>query len=292
MRASLVDTRPDDDFRYQVASRVFYDPQGADGADDSLQNYIHAVSYGQASISGIVFPTVRPADADVTGAAMTGFHPVTATPTCWPFFRTPSGPIGTPGRGGMSTHATASRAFATVALFEDPNQTRRQSTGVWAMETLHMVTELGTSTTGRQARGVRRYGQRRRFESPVHPYEVCDGLDLGHRRRSPSIRDPDLRPARHRSPAATSTRPGYRGQGPGRSSRSTVGGRSVRTQGRLRRRHHRLRRLSARSARLGCPWAHRQPAKVVPCRWYTFSYTSLPTSRARTGTKPLVTVPR
>jgi hypothetical protein len=239
MRASLVDTRPDDDFRYQVASRVFYDPQGADGADDSLQNYIHAVSYGQASISGIVFPTVRPADADVTGAAMTGFHPVTATPTCWPFFRTPSGPIGTPGRGGMSTHATASRAFATVALFEDPNQTRRQSTGVWAMETLHMVTELGTSTTGRQARGVRRYGQRRRFESPVHPYEVCDGLDLGHRRRSPSIRDPDLRPARHRSPAATSTRPGYRGQGPGRSPRSTVGGRSVRTQGRLRRRHHR-----------------------------------------------------
>jgi hypothetical protein len=148
-----------------------------------------------------------------------------------------------------------------------------------------------TSTTGRQARGVRRYGQRRRFESPVHPYEVCDGLGLGQRRRSPSIRDPDLRPARHRSPAATSTRPGYRGQGPGRSSRSTVGGRSVRTQGRLRRRHHRLRRLSARSARLGCPWAHRRPAKGVPWRRYTFSYTSLPTSRARTGTKPLVTVP-
>jgi len=70
MRASLVDTRPDDDFGYQVASRVSYDPQGADGADDSLQNYIQAVSYGQASISGIVFPTVRPADADVTGAAM------------------------------------------------------------------------------------------------------------------------------------------------------------------------------------------------------------------------------
>jgi hypothetical protein len=42
---------------------------------------------------------------------------------------------------------------------------------------------------------------------------------------------------------------------------------------------------------LGCPWAHRQPAKVVPCRRYTFWYTSLPTSRARTGTKPLVTVP-
>jgi hypothetical protein len=70
MRASLVDSRPDDDFGYQVASRVFYDPQGADGADDSLQNYIQAVSYGQASISGIVFPTVRSADADVTGAAM------------------------------------------------------------------------------------------------------------------------------------------------------------------------------------------------------------------------------
>jgi hypothetical protein len=70
MRASLVDTRPDDDFGYQVASRVFYDPQGADGADDSLQNYIPAVSYGQASISGIVFRTVRSADADVTGAAV------------------------------------------------------------------------------------------------------------------------------------------------------------------------------------------------------------------------------
>jgi hypothetical protein len=153
MRASLVDTRPDDDFGYQVASRVFYDPQGADGADDSLQNYIQPVSYGQASISGIVFPTVRSADADVTGAAMDRLPSGHGYTHRWPFFRTPSGPIGTPGRGGMSTHATASRAFATVALFEDPNQTRRQSTGVWAMETLHMVTEFGDLYNGSPSTG-------------------------------------------------------------------------------------------------------------------------------------------
>jgi hypothetical protein len=122
MRASLVDTRPDDDFRYQVASRVFYDPQGADGADDSLQNYIHAVSYGQASISGIVFPTVRSADADVTGAAMDwlpsghGYtHLLAVLPHAFGAHRDAWAWWDVDPRNGIT-------AFATVALFEDPNQ--------------------------------------------------------------------------------------------------------------------------------------------------------------------------
>jgi hypothetical protein len=182
-------------------------------------------------------------------------------------------------------------AFATVALFEDPNQTRRQSTGVWAMETVHMVTEFGDLYNGSPSTGRTTLWPTpalRVTRAPIRSLRWAGSRPQTSLAINPG---PDLRPARHRSPAATSTRPSYRGQGPGRSSRSTVGGRSVRTQGRLRRRHHRLRRLSARSARLGCPWAHRQPAKVVPCRRYTFWYTSLPTSRARTGTKPLVTVP-
>ena len=45
-------------------------------------------------------------------------------------------------------------ASATVALFEDPNQTRRQSTGVWAMETLHMVTEFGDLYNGSPSTGA------------------------------------------------------------------------------------------------------------------------------------------
>lgn len=153
MRASLVDTRPDDDFRYQVASRVFYDPQGADGADDSLQNYIPAVSYGQASISGIVFPTVRSADADVTGAAMDwlpsghGYtHLLAVLPHAFGAHRDAWAWWDVDPRNGIT-------AFATVALFEDPNQTRRQSTGVWAMETLHMVTEFGDLYNGSPSTG-------------------------------------------------------------------------------------------------------------------------------------------
>jgi hypothetical protein len=153
MRASLVDTRPDDDFRYQVASRVFYDPQGADGADDSLQNYIQAVSYGQASISGIVFRTVRSADADVTGAAMDwlpsghGYtHLLAVLPHAFRAHRDAWAWWDVDPRNGIT-------AFATVALFEDPNQTRRQSTGVWAMETLHMVTELGDLYNGSPSTG-------------------------------------------------------------------------------------------------------------------------------------------
>jgi hypothetical protein len=139
----LVDARPDDDFGYQVASRVFYDPQGPDGIDDSLQNYIQAVSYGQASIGGSVFPTVRSPGADVTGAAMDSLpsghgytHLLAVLPHAFGAHRGAWAWWDIDPRNGIT-------AFARVALFEDPSQTRRQSTGVWAMETLHSVTEFG-----------------------------------------------------------------------------------------------------------------------------------------------------
>jgi hypothetical protein len=52
-----------------------------------------------------------------------------------------------PNRGAFAWWDIAPRngitAFARLALFEDTAQTRRQSTGTWAMETLHMVTEFG-----------------------------------------------------------------------------------------------------------------------------------------------------
>jgi hypothetical protein len=138
-----VDAAPSSDFRNQVTRRVFYDPQGTDDADDSLQNYIWTVSYGQASISGAVFPPVRSSGADVTGAAMDSLpagHGYTHLLAVLPHGFGPN-------RGAWAWWDIAPRngitAFARVALFEEPTQTRRQSTGAWAMETLHMVTEFG-----------------------------------------------------------------------------------------------------------------------------------------------------
>ena len=139
----LVDAPPDSDFGEQVTSRVFYDPQGMSGDDDSLENYVWTVSYGQASISGAVFRTVRSSGTDVTGAAMDSLPPGHGYTHLLAVLPHGFGPH----RGAWAWWDTAPRngitAFARVALFEDPNQTRRQSTGVWAMETLHMVTEFG-----------------------------------------------------------------------------------------------------------------------------------------------------
>lgn len=136
-----VDDQPAEDFGYTVASRIFYDPQN--GVDDSLQNYVQAVSYGQAWIAGKVFPVVASADADVTGAAMDSLpegHGYTHLIAVLPHALGPH-------RGAWAWWDVSPRngvtAFARVALFEDRNQNRRQSVGVWAMETLHAVTEFG-----------------------------------------------------------------------------------------------------------------------------------------------------
>jgi hypothetical protein len=138
-----VDNETPDDFPNQVAARVFYDPRDTDGFDDSLQNYIQAVSYGQAMISGTVYPTVRAPDADVTGAAMDslpaghGFtHLLAVIPHAFGDNRRAYAWWDEDPRNGITS-------FARVALFENPTLTRRQSVGVWAMETLHMVTEFG-----------------------------------------------------------------------------------------------------------------------------------------------------
>jgi hypothetical protein len=140
-----VDQQPSSSFREQVATRVFYDPQGGTDAegDDSLQNYVWTVSYGQASIAGAVFPIVRSSGSDVTGAAMDSLppghgythllavlpHSVGADRGSWAWWEQAP-------RNGIT-------AFARVALFDNTSLTRRQPVGTWAMETLHMVTEFG-----------------------------------------------------------------------------------------------------------------------------------------------------
>jgi hypothetical protein len=138
-----VDSEPDQHFREQVEARVFYDPQGPDGDDDSLQNYVWTVSYGKATISGTLFPTVRSEDTDVTGAAMDSLpagHGYTRLLAVLPHGYGPH-------RRAYAWWDISPRngitAFARVALFQDPTQTMRQPTGVWAMETLHMTTEFG-----------------------------------------------------------------------------------------------------------------------------------------------------
>jgi hypothetical protein len=138
-----VDPQPSSNFREQVATRVFYDPQGSDSSDDSLQNYVWTVSYGQAAISGAVFPVARSSGSDVTGAAMDSLpsghgytHLLAVLPhgsgpnrSSWAWWDQPA-------RNGIS-------AFARVSLFQNSSLTMRQPTGTWAMETLHMVTEFG-----------------------------------------------------------------------------------------------------------------------------------------------------
>ncbi|HLL90193.1 MAG TPA: hypothetical protein VK324_12910, partial [Tepidisphaeraceae bacterium] len=138
-----VDPVPADDWRHAVGTRVYYDPVGADGFDASLQNYIQAISYGQASISGHVFPVVRSPDADVTGAAMRslpaghGYTMVLAVlPHSFGPHRGGAGWFGVPPLNGIT-------AFARVAMFEDPAMTRRQRIGVWAMEIVHAVADMG-----------------------------------------------------------------------------------------------------------------------------------------------------
>jgi hypothetical protein len=138
-----VDPQPSSNFREQVTARVFYDPQGSDDSDDSLQNYVWTVSYGQASISGAVFPVVRSSGSDVTGAAMDSLpaghgytHLLAVLPhgsgpdrSSWAWWDQPA-------RNGVTS-------FARVSLFQNSSLTMRQPTGTWAMETLHMVTEFG-----------------------------------------------------------------------------------------------------------------------------------------------------
>jgi hypothetical protein len=140
---SAVDPGFPANFEYAVSARTLYDPQGSLGLDDSLQNYIQAISYGKASIDATFFSPVVSNGPDITGAAMRslptghGFtHLLAVLPHSFGQHR-----------NGMAwwnaSPLNGITAFARVALFSNPQLTFRESTGVWAMETLHMSTEFG-----------------------------------------------------------------------------------------------------------------------------------------------------
>lgn len=140
---SAVDPGFPADFEYAVATRTLFDPQGSLGQDDSLQNYIQAVSYGRASIDAVFFPPVGSNGPDVTGAAMRSLPSGHGLPHLLAVLPHSYGQH----RNGFAWWDIAPlngiTAFARVALFSDPQLTLRESTGVWAMETLHMSTEFG-----------------------------------------------------------------------------------------------------------------------------------------------------
>lgn len=131
------------DFAYHAAARTLFDPQGAGGRDDSLQNYIQAASYGRASLDATFFPPVATNGPDVTGAAMNSLpsghgqtHLIAVLPHSFGQHRNGYAQWDMSPINGIT-------AFARVALFANPQLTMRQPTGVWAMEALHMLTEFG-----------------------------------------------------------------------------------------------------------------------------------------------------
>src|SRR6266511_3531126 len=138
-----VDQSPGSDFRDQATARVFYAPQGSEGNDDSLQNSVWTVSYGQASLSGAVFPVVRSSGSDVTGAAMDSLPPGHGYTHLLAVLPHGSGPDRSSWAWWDASPRNGITAFARVSLFQNSALTMRQPAGIWGIETLHMVTEFG-----------------------------------------------------------------------------------------------------------------------------------------------------
>lgn len=136
------DRQPSTDWSYQVMSRVFYDPQPPNGLDRSLQNYIQAASSGRANIVGNVFPPVWSDDDDTVGKAIRSLPPnhgynhiLVVLPHSLGLHRRPYALWDGSPLNGIT-------AWARVAMYENTGLTQPQSIGVWAMEVLHMTTEL------------------------------------------------------------------------------------------------------------------------------------------------------
>ncbi|HEY6376901.1 MAG TPA: hypothetical protein VIX90_15375, partial [Edaphobacter sp.] len=132
---------PPPDWSYQIRSRVYYDPDPATGLDRSLQNFIQALSYGQANIAGDLFPTVSSDTDEINIPAMNSLpagHGYTHLLAVLPHSTGPNrGPFAfwnLPPVNGIT-------AWARVGLYDDPNFIFRQLVGVWGMETLHMTTQ-------------------------------------------------------------------------------------------------------------------------------------------------------
>lgn len=135
------DPPPPPDWEYQITSRVYYDPDPLTGLDRSLQNFIQALSYGQATISGDLFPAVWSATDEINIPAMNSLpagHGYTHLLAVLPHSDGPNrGPFAfwdQPPVNGIT-------AWARVGLYDDPGFIFRQLVGVWGMETLHMTTK-------------------------------------------------------------------------------------------------------------------------------------------------------
>lgn len=140
---STVDRPPPPDWDYQVRNRMSYDPDPMTGIDRSFQSFLRALSYGRASVEAEIFPAVWSDGPEVNIPAMNsippghGFtHLVAVLPHSFG-----------PHRGGHAfwdfAPVNGFTAWARVALYDDRQLTIRQPIGVWGMEILHIVTELG-----------------------------------------------------------------------------------------------------------------------------------------------------
>lgn len=136
------DDPPPLDWSYRVMSRVFYDPQPGTGLDRSLQNYIQTASSGRASIVGDVFPAVWSQDADTVGTAMRSLpanhgysHILVVLPHSVGLHRSGHAAWDFSPLNGIT-------GWARVAMYNNMNLTQPQAIGVWAMEVLHIKTDL------------------------------------------------------------------------------------------------------------------------------------------------------
>ena len=151
-----VDREPPPDWKYQVHSRVFYDPQPGTGLDQSFQHYLQALSYGRAIVEGEVFPLVRAPDAEVNIPAMKSLPKGHGYKYLLAVLPHEAGQH----RGGHAfahlPQVNGITGWARVAMFTNPLMRDRQSIGVWGQELLHLLCEL--------------------FEHPKLPgYDVMDG---------------------------------------------------------------------------------------------------------------------
>ena len=150
---SEVDVNLPDHFEEQVYRRVYIDPDPVTGVDRSLQAYIQRASSGMAYITGDIFPPVVAPDADVITPGLESLPkldfpfgldiPLHGYQYAAMVLPHSSGPH----RGGYAwwdnppINGISNRA--RVALYTNAAFTDQQPTGVWAMEILHAVTELG-----------------------------------------------------------------------------------------------------------------------------------------------------
>jgi hypothetical protein len=137
-----VDQQPPPDWTEQVRARAFFDPEPGTRLDRSLQRYIQTTSSGKAYIMGTVFPTVAAPDEDTVGVGLNSLpagHGYNYAMIVLPHSMGPH-------RGGFAWWDAAPvngvRNFARVAMFNDQTLASRQNIGVWAMELLHIVTEM------------------------------------------------------------------------------------------------------------------------------------------------------